>query len=412
MPSDVGHGVMGVRVAGRNWRIPFGGGLELPPKQAATYAHSLEYGIPEARTGFTARPHRTDETEIVNRVIRAYHEATRNAAAGSSITQRDMWSDLGDLLHGGLAKLLKDRDVAGVSNYLSMAHSREVTHGITQGHLATAGLKTDPGFARIVGGMAKDALVSLGEYLGVLRVECPEQASSWGENLYRDVDRIVRDVEAALGIPLAIRNGAGDHFGLALNDGGVVALRDVWAVYAAKRALEAGKVLGAPTNLSVCEIGGGAGGAAYYASLLGVRSYTIIDLPIINALQGYVLLMTLGPDRVRLYGEPTARSAVSVLPTWCFETENVRHDLLLNMDSFPEIHPSIVRRYLEVAKTRISAGFLSINQEAGAPQNTQRAQGCVHQAATDAGQYESVTRNRCWVRMGYVDEVFRLRQFH
>ena len=39
----------------------------------------------------------------------------------------------------------------------------------------------------------------------------------------------------------------------------------------------------------ICEIGGGMGGAAYYAARLGAAHYTLIDLPVMNALQGYFL---------------------------------------------------------------------------------------------------------------------------
>src|SRR5690606_17850350 len=65
----------------------------------------------------------------------------------------------------------------------------------------------------------------------------------------------------------------------------------------------------------VLEIGAGFGGTAFYLHRLLRGRYTIIDLPVINCLQGYFLAGAFGADAVSLYGESSQDASVSILPT-------------------------------------------------------------------------------------------------
>lgn len=43
---------------------------------------------------------------------------------------------------------------------------------------------------------------------------------------------------------------------------------------------------------------------AYWLLRMSNLRYTIVDLPLINVLQGYFLSQALGPSKVSLHGEP------------------------------------------------------------------------------------------------------------
>lgn len=100
---------------------------------------------------------------------------------------------------------------------------------------------------------------------------------------------------------------------------------------------------------SVLEIGGGYGGAALKILQRGIRHYTIVDLPEINAIQGYYLAQALGHERVSLYGED--RKGVAVLPPPALDSHEPV-DLAFNQDSFPEIPPPAAERYAEWIATK------------------------------------------------------------
>jgi hypothetical protein len=66
-------------------------------------------------------------------------------------------------------------------------------------------------------------------------------------------------------------------------------MRVLEAIYAAWRLKQIAEAHGATR---ICEIGAGAGLTAYYAALLGLTEYVIIDLPTVNAVQAYMLAGT------------------------------------------------------------------------------------------------------------------------
>ena len=54
---------------------------------------------------------------------------------------------------------------------------------------------------------------------------------------------------------------------------------------------------------NVSEIGSGLGVVAYYVNKISRINYYIYDLPIINILQAYFLMLSLGEKKVSLFGE-------------------------------------------------------------------------------------------------------------
>src|SRR5207248_2501785 len=143
----------------------------------------------------------------------------------------------------------------------------------------------------------------------------------------------------------------------------------------------------------------------YYAYKLGIRDYSIFDLPYINVLQGYFLLKAL-PNSVSLYGEK--QKAIKIMPDFMFgKSLKNRFDLVLNADSFPEINIETVRNYLKDIKKNTKKYLLIINQE-GESSFAAIKQSVVSKIVLDIGGFSKVYRFPFWVRKGYVEELYKL----
>jgi hypothetical protein len=396
------EGELRARVSGQKWFLLRSGppNVGVPPWHAQ-FQHTMEFGLPETPYGFTDTPPAApNDTELAARLIRAWRAAHQNGSP--AVRESDMWTENERSYHGSMSDLLLRDDAEGLAEYLRELYARPITHGIFQGEEATSGLAASAGSAAFVAALFMDSLASLAEAMGVLRVESPEQHGHYGENLFEDVDGLVDKVNGAVGFDIVPPVVAGRMFGIRTARG-LIHIRDFSAIWAALRMRE---ILAGARRRSVCEIGGGVGNVAYYAWKLGVRKYTIIDLPNINVVQGWYLIRALPGERIVLQGErDPGGAAIRVFPTWRFE-ESVRYGLLFNQDSFPEMHPRISTRYLD--KARDAAEYLlSINQEAEAPQPGGR-QTVVPDLVRHVGGYQRIYRFRHWLRSGYVEELYKI----
>lgn len=100
-------------------------------------------------------------------------------------------------------------------------------------------------------------------------------------------------------------------------------------------------------NKNICEIGGGFGGCCYYSHLMGAKSYTMIELPIINVISAYFLMKCFGEEVVQLFGEKSCEKPIRIMPPSHFMMESDNFDICLNQDSFPELPIATVREYLQ-----------------------------------------------------------------
>jgi hypothetical protein len=401
-------GVLSARLAGKLWRLPSAGPLEgaPPPRFVRGLTHSLEFGWPSVSGGFTAAPS-DPRLDLVERLLSAYHRAVRDDP-NAPFAESDVWSQLTRLCHAEVVGFIRDRDVRALAACLADAHATNLTFGITQGLLTTAALRERADARLLELTRFQDYLASLAEYLGILDVESPEQHGRWAENFHESPDRLIASISAQIGIQVVPPPVIGSLFGIKTATG-ILSGRDLLSLFAALRLRE----VAAASSLvrpSVCEIGAGLGGAAFYAQKLGVGRYTIIDLPLVNMLQSYYLICALPGAKIRLYGEPpTADDELVILPTWTFNDSLPKSDLLFNCDSFPEMNRKYSVGYLTQARRTISHGFLSINQEAHAPQNPSESQPAVRDLVREAGGYARVSRNRHWLRPDYLDEFYAVQ---
>jgi len=136
-------------------------------------------------------------------------------------------------------------------------------------------------------------------------------------------------------------------------------------------------------------------------------SYTILDLPLINVLQGYFLSKALGESKVTLYGEPKQEgTVVHVMPTYAINTMNRKDiDVLINENSMPEMPEQSVVDYVQWARNSVRGVFYSYNQEActivnGIPPVL------VPEIVARVEGFRRLSRNISWLRSGYVEEVY------
>jgi hypothetical protein len=247
-----------------------------------------------------------------------------------------------------------------------------------------------------------DALVGLANAVGVLPVRSIEQGGPLHTQKIpvETIDNLVELVERQTGLNLSYLDVAGNHgwrFGPRITN--VETLRHIYSVLRLRQMRLA-------RDAVVLEIGGGYGCMAALAARAGFIDYTILDLPWVNAIQGYILIRVLGHDAVQLYGE-SRRGVVKVAPFWTISGLRDRSvDAVVNVNSLPEIGLETARDYLNRIAAITRLVFLSINQEAEALTVHGTRQLRVWDLARAEPRLELRSRHIAWMEQGYVEEIY------
>jgi hypothetical protein len=332
-----------------------------------------------------------EDRELCRRLIAAWEKAKpRDMPYGR------IWSRVIREHYEPLQAVLEQRDANGLATLLCRMFRSSCLHGIAHGDLYRIGNINN--FAKRAWQLKLlDDCVSLGEYLGVVRVENPEQRDI-GLALSDGVPALIRLIEDRLGEPVVSFPRVGSPYGFDA-EGCLITMESPEHIYVGARIREAVRVhLPEVVAPEVIEIGGGFGGLAYYLLRLlpSISAYTIVDLPIVNVLQGYFLGRCFGADAVSLLDEPRAR--IRVLPPDVIGQQSC--DVLINENSMPEMPPETVLGYLRWAALGVRGIFYSYQQEAWTDQVL------LHSVIEDEGAFRRLSRNRSWVRRGYVEEVY------
>jgi len=323
------------------------------------------------------------DVQIAERLLAAYVY---------SPPHEDIWGSITSGLQG-FAAVVDRADPLELARYLCNVSRMDASRGIVQGDIEHQKLKLDPTYRRHVARMAADKLLLVAEAVGAVPVENPEQGPR-RDTAKMTSGQIVDAISSVMSIDITppeidgglfkIRTGVGDFGERDLN-----ALYTAWLLR---------------NYRSVCEIGGGSGRVAYWALRLGVRHYTIIDLPHANMLQGFYLMKALGADSVSLHGED-GRAPITLTPSSVHKSVGIDADAILNQDSFPEIAADVVRGYLEWVKN-LDVPLISINHESQPPSGIGAPQIRVSDLVAEVGGFERTERHLYWLRSGYVLERF------
>ena len=379
-------------------------GLLERPRRQAMLQHRVGRRRPPIAAGIVPdiEPGAPD-IAIAARLLAAHRAA---AAAGPPLpdpARADLWRGI-YRRQRRFAEVLARGDAHELAGYLCNVSRHDASQGITQGNVEYARITRDRSYRDFLALLTKDTLVALAEALGALPVENPAQGSL-GASLHADPEVLVAEVERRVGIELRPPEIDGGLLKLSTARGrfGERDLNAIFTAWVVHRTL--------PPGGRICEIGAGSGRVAYWSHRLGAGPITLIDLPHVNVVQGYYLLRSLPDAPIALYGEPAAPgSSLRILPNHAIAAGYAHdHDLVLNQDSFPEMHPDTVGDYLRWIRS-LGPGrrLLSINHENKPPYGRGLAHVSVPEAVARAGGFELEDRTPYWLRKGYVTELYRV----
>lgn len=245
----------------------------------------------------------------------------------------------------------------------------------------------------------RDSLFALAEALGVRGLMSNQQTplKEYIATLNGDLEQLIGSVEVALGHSLDPPALGGPPVAIVgsrvLNPD---AIRHAYIMHRVQQ-------IGINTESPILEIGGGFGCVARYASLRGYRNYTIIDLPFVNAIQAAFIADALGEDAVAMHGETTP-AAVRLVPATATDTLASSYELVINMDSLPEIAEADA--YVQMIKNKANL-FLSVNQEANRLSHGFR-QHVVPRLLDEAGGFKRLSRHPYWMEQGCAEELYSI----
>ena len=359
--------------------------------------HRLPKGLPFVR--WSIRPilqPTQDDVRLAARILASYNRAISDEYAHQSSHTEDIWDLIKMNRHDDFNKALSSNNPRKVAEYFCNLHIQGIAHAISDFNardLTSKGSRA--GLESMV--LTKDHMIALAEAVGTLLYA--------QDNVYKDAELVVKGIEEKIGIDIMPPDIDGGLLKAQFGDAHF-SLRDIWGIYVAWRL---DHLVGA--NASICEIGGGLGKVALYAHRLNFKKYTLFDLPQINAVQAWYLVKAIPDANIELYGEnANDTNAIRILPYWIFPSD--KYDIVLNVDSFPEIATEIVIDYLNKIKD-CAALFLSINHE------TERSYGYIHGKTTgmhlavpriieDVGGFERQYRFPLPVRKNYVEELYKI----
>jgi hypothetical protein len=360
--------------------------------------------VPPARIGRRAPKAVGDmDIELCQRLIAAYVRAGDHAPPDGPTVS--MWSWIFRTRQRELAATLDNGNVKALAALMASMFRQNFMLGMASGPLLSDAHSRIA--LRIWCLRSLDWLVSLADALGVVPVENPEQGGS-GLAFASGVGPLIVGLEQELGFNLDFPD-VGAPCGLEV-EGRVITPDTPDQIYAAVRldqaiSLHWERGTPDPHIPHVVEIGGGYGGMCYWflRQREDAARYTIVDLPIVNVLQGYFLAHALGSQNVSFYGEPPSR--VEILPNFALAEVDTPFEVLVNKDSMPEMPREAMMAYIDWGGANCEGLFYSYNQEASA-EFLGEVQGIVHKAITETGHFERLRRDEAWVRRGYVEEIY------
>ena len=260
-----------------------------------------------------------------------------------------MWGDKVDD-HKFFIDHLKNRELEKAFDVLNDMHRSPLTRGISQSDADTKFLNLYPAVPTMNLCRCWDVLLGVLEYAGVITPQNHEQGGSF---VCHSIDSLVSNMPKELVAP----QFEGGVWGLK-TERGIFSERNLMALYVALKIRERiGEV-----NLNLAEIGGGVGHVAYWLRVLGYQKIHMVDLPTIICVQAFFLAANFGQDTVSFPNEGKDTVFNFMTPDQFLATDK-EFELVVNVDSMPEMQRDTVRDYLNtIAKS--SKWFFSVNQEA------------------------------------------------
>lgn len=332
-----------------------------------------------------------DDKHIVERLTKAYKSSRSNQYGKDS-----MWSELFNTHHRTAHDIFMSGDTEKASQILANPASNNMFYGFDElcEHFTPTWLNEPQALVNI----CQDNLIRLAEAFGAFRSESPEHSLCL-EKVDTSTDEIIQAIEDALGAEIVFPDIYPDAVG-AKSCRGTVTYRSTQALYLPFRLSQIINVdLNAITQPRICEIGAGLGRTALFANQLGLKDYTLVDIPMTTISQGYYLMRCLGEDAVVLPGEKRkSREQIRLMHSEDFFASDEKYDVIVNVDSLTELGNKLATEYLRKI-SEITPYFLSINHEC----NPVRVIDLLKELEKPCNS----SRFPYWMRNGYVEELIR-----
>jgi hypothetical protein len=342
---------------------------------------------------------------IISRLIKFWNSCQDNSAAAE--LEDSPWNEIQNS-QTNLIKLMEEENLQEIYNYLISSPTQSISDGVLQGNRETKMLKINQKYRYLQSRITVNRFACLLEGIGRgSLVQNPEQGE-WGIKKDFNFMKALQQLDDEFGFevkPPTIYAGLLQTLIGNRNFNQV----DIMAMNA---SLQIRNVLKNSENKTILEIGAGSGTTAYWCYRLGLGKIQIIDLPHVALLQAFYLLKTLTDANILLYGEVQTPNNpdITIYPFWAFtELPQTHTELVFNQDSFAEMSSEVVQNYLTWIKGLNPRFMLSINHESGATFNANQTQQVnISSLVRMEPIFESVSRHPNWVRLGYVDQLWRL----
>lgn len=339
--------------------------------------------MPHRFFAISSAPRQFDDLELMDRIVASYRKAIATPIGATSSMwlsgelfelRRDVHDQLMDVNQAGARALLRDPGATDLFvGFEDNAKSQRVKPFNTAKESMSA--------------TQYDKLVTLAEATAAIRLRYPRPAP--GADLSIEMSEILKSLDATFGTHVEFPNPFPGEAGIDTGRG-ILTYRAAHALYQAWRIRQLTQGVSSPR---VLEIGAGLGRTAYYAWKLGIRDYTIVDLPLTCVAQADFLGRTLEPRHLQLFGESNA-GHIRIMPPAAFLKMHDLYDVAINVDSLTEMAVETAKTYFEHIDRRANM-FLSINHEGNAFQ------------ARDFYANRQLLRAPYWFRAGYVEELIR-----
>lgn len=278
---------------------------------------------------------------LLVRLCDYFHERMKESkSAGSSIWKNniDRQSEIIDAF--------ESREYDKIHYILCNMFSSALTHGFCGGDLVANSLMTSDDLVKKYSFYLYDKLLSLAELVGAIEIFDPGEYSHvkyFNKYLEMSPDVLLELISNKLEVDLRSPNKSNGLFGIQTCQG-LYTERDFFAIAIAYHIKN---FVAKSQNVSICDIGGGAGHVAYYLERFGFKNITIVDLPTVSLVQMYFLETNLGKNKVKLLSPAQFDG---------------KYDIVINMDSLVEMNISSAKEYISKMKGN-TGHFISINSE-------------------------------------------------
>jgi len=341
-------------------------------------------------------PINTDITHISKYIL---DKVNKNIINGE-ISNKSTWFYISQMGHKGLLNCIEKNDPEALNDFLLNLHNRGALLGMDQHAHATEKLINDEKKRESDGKMIYRMLLAFASSRAICRLYNPEQK---GNEPYLEknlASEYLKPSMLSLNLKKNLPCTSYNKFGLVTNVG-TLSSRDIINLGYAKEVINQ---CNSNNYSGICEIGGGFGKLAYFLDGVFQLPYTIIDLPVVNILQ-YFLLKSNGIN-VTLWEDRQISNNINLLNAFSKNHEYpLKNHLFVNADSFVEMSEDTQNTYFElIAKNK--GHLLSINHEADKIMTPtgDRQQYKINRIENYG--YKKVSRHLFWERSGYAVELY------